>query len=110
MIDRLVEEKGVVEFLDAAMEAAVRTPEVFFSSWWPRLALDHVTAVDDVIDRASKALGERLILAGFRDDVPQLLATMDPFCLPSWREGMPRTISEVMMMGLPVIATDIRAS
>jgi glycosyltransferase involved in cell wall biosynthesis len=35
---------------------------------------------------------------------------MDLFCLPSWREGMPRTIIEAMMMGKPVLATDIRGA
>ena len=35
---------------------------------------------------------------------------MDVFTLPSWREGMPRTIIEAMMMRLPVVATDIRGS
>jgi glycosyltransferase involved in cell wall biosynthesis len=35
---------------------------------------------------------------------------MSVFCLPSWREGMPRTIIEAMMMQKPVIATDIRGS
>ncbi len=35
---------------------------------------------------------------------------MDLFCLPSWREGMPRTIIEAMMMGKPVVATDIRGA
>ncbi len=35
---------------------------------------------------------------------------MDIFCLPSWREGMPRSIIEAMMMELPVVATNIRGS
>jgi glycosyltransferase involved in cell wall biosynthesis len=35
---------------------------------------------------------------------------MDLFTLPSWREGMPRSIIEAMMMSLPVVATDIRGS
>jgi len=39
-----------------------------------------------------------------------LLANMDIFCLPSWREGMPRSIIEAMMMELPVVATNIRGS
>jgi glycosyltransferase involved in cell wall biosynthesis len=33
---------------------------------------------------------------------------MDIFCLPSYREGLPRTIIEAMMMGKPVIASNIR--
>ena len=33
---------------------------------------------------------------------------MDIFCLPSHREGLPRSIIEAMAMGIPVIATNIR--
>ena len=35
---------------------------------------------------------------------------MDLYVLPSWREGMPRSIIEAMMMNLPVLATNIRGS
>jgi glycosyltransferase involved in cell wall biosynthesis len=45
---------------------------------------------------------------GFRDDVPALLSLCSLYTLPSWREGMPRSILEAMAMGLPVVATDIR--
>jgi glycosyltransferase involved in cell wall biosynthesis len=38
------------------------------------------------------------------------MSAVDLFCLPSWREGMPRTIIEAMMMAKPVVATDIRGS
>ena len=51
-----------------------------------------------------------MILAGEREDIPGLLAAMDIFCLPSWREGMPRSIIEAMRMELPVVATNIRGS
>jgi glycosyltransferase involved in cell wall biosynthesis len=37
-----------------------------------------------------------------------MLSAMTIFCLPSYREGMPRTIIEAMMMELPVVATNIR--
>jgi glycosyltransferase involved in cell wall biosynthesis len=42
--------------------------------------------------------------------VPALLGAADIFTLPSHREGMPRSIIEAMMTGLPVVATDIRGS
>lgn len=110
MIGRLVEEKGVVDFLEAAMILAVDYPGAYFILVGDRLASDHATAVDDVLEKAKRELGVRLVLTGLRDDIPELLAAMNIFCLPSWREGMPRTIIEAMMMGLPVIATDIRGS
>lgn len=50
------------------------------------------------------------MLTGLRDDIPAVLSRTDVFCLPSWREGMPRSIIESMMMGIPVVATDIRGS
>lgn len=110
MIGRLVEEKGVVEFLNAAMLVAVDKPNVYFVLVGDRLASDHAAAVDEAIEEAAKTLGERLILTGLRDDIPDLLSLMDVFCLPSWREGMPRTIIEAMILGLPVVATNIRGS
>ena len=55
-------------------------------------------------------LGARLILTGLRSDIPELLSAFDIFTLPSYREGMPRTIIEAMLMGKPVVATDIRGS
>lgn len=42
---------------------------------------------------------------GFRKDIPDLLALMDVFVLPSMMEGHPIALLEAMAMGRPVIAT-----
>lgn len=110
MIGRQVKEKGIVEFLQAAGLAAARNESLYFLLIGERLASDHAEGVDEEFNRARKELGEHLIAPGLRRDIPQLLAAMDAFCLPSWREGMPRTIIEAMMMERPVLATDIRGA
>ena len=51
-------------------------------------------------------LGERLRLLGYRDDVPALLAAADIFVLPSHFEGLPMSVIEAMLTGLPVVATE----
>lgn len=110
MVSRLVKEKGVVEFLEAAIRVGARDTRAYFILIGERLASDHAADVTIEIERAKMALGSRLVLTGLRQDIPELLAAMDAFCLPSWREGMPRTIIEAMMMARPVVATDIRGA
>jgi len=110
IIARQVIEKGIMEFLEAAIEAAGNHSEMVILMVGERLDSDHAGDVEAELKRAGAALGKRLVVTGARKDIPELLATMDVFCLPSWREGMPRTIIEAMMMGKAVIATDIRGS
>lgn len=110
IIARQVIEKGIMEFLEAAIAAAGKNQEIHILMVGERLASDHAGDVEAELERASASLGKRLVATGARKDIPELLAAMDVFCLPSWREGMPRTIIEAMMMGKAVIATDIRGS
>ncbi|MCC6547909.1 glycosyltransferase family 4 protein [Candidatus Sumerlaeota bacterium] len=44
---------------------------------------------------------------GFRGDLPELMAAADLFVLPSLSEAMPLSIIEAMMIGTPVIASDV---
>ncbi|NMP33065.1 TIGR03088 family PEP-CTERM/XrtA system glycosyltransferase [Thalassotalea sp. M1531] len=46
-------------------------------------------------------------LAGLRKDIPELMAAMDVFVLPSLAEGISNTILEAMASGLPVVATNV---
>jgi glycosyltransferase involved in cell wall biosynthesis len=110
MIGRQVKEKGVADYLAAAKIVAAKNPQAWFLLVGERLASDHAGGVEAELAAARVALGERLVAPGSRSDIPELLAAMDLFCLPSWREGMPRTIIEAMMMGKPVLATDIRGA
>jgi glycosyltransferase involved in cell wall biosynthesis len=87
-----------------------RFPQLYFLIVGERLTSDHAGGVEEEFVRARTVLGERLVAPGLRSNIPQMLSAMDLFCLPSWREGMPRTIIEAMMMGKPVLATDIRGA
>jgi glycosyltransferase involved in cell wall biosynthesis len=107
VIGRLVAEKGYPELLAAAARVDVHLWVI-----GERLPSDHAgsVAAELAAAEADPALAPRLRLLGYRDDVPDLLAAADLFVLPSHREGMPRSIIEAMMSGLPVVATDIRGA
>lgn len=49
---------------------------------------------------------ERVRLAGFRTDAPQVAAACDAMVLPSESEGLPRVIIEAMAYGKPVVVTE----
>ena len=53
--------------------------------------------------------GRRLVLAGERSDVPELLPAFDVFALPSRYEGLPTAVVEAMVCGIPVVATAVNA-
>ncbi len=52
-------------------------------------------------------LANRVVLAGERRDIPEILAASDVFVFPSRWEGLPLTIIEAMMAGLPVVASRV---
>ncbi len=52
-------------------------------------------------------VGDRLVWAGWRDDVYAALAAMDIFALPSINEGMGKALVEAMFVGLPCVATRV---
>ena len=107
MVGRLVAEKGYLELF-----RAMRRVEAVLWVAGERLASDHASAIEAALAEIARdpALGRRIRLLGYRDDVPALMRAADIFTLPSHREGMPRSIIEAMASGLPVVATDIRGA
>jgi glycosyltransferase involved in cell wall biosynthesis len=54
----------------------------------------------------SMALRDKIIFTGFREDIPEILASLDIFVLASRCEGFGRVNLEAMAMGKPVISTN----
>jgi glycosyltransferase involved in cell wall biosynthesis len=53
-------------------------------------------------------LSGRVTFAGYRRDIPAVLAASDALLLTSEREGLNRSVLEAMASGVPVIGTDTR--
>ena len=58
---------------------------------------------------AAAAPAPRVILAGERVDVPELLPAFDVFVQPSRYEGLPTAVVEAMVCGVPVVATAVNS-
>jgi glycosyltransferase involved in cell wall biosynthesis len=62
-----------------------------------------------VAAQARETPAVRLVLAGQRGNVPELLPAFDVFLLSSRYEGLPTAVVEAMMCGVPVVATAVNA-
>ena len=100
-VSRLVRHKGYPELL-----AAMRDVPAELWVVGERLPSDH--GEDMAPHFAASGLDGRLRQLGYRRDVAAILAASDIFVLPSHFEGLPMSVIEAMLCGLPVVATDIR--
>lgn len=105
MIARLLRDKGVVEFAEAARMVRSVRPDVVFRLLGSldaqnRTALPRETVEGWVREGIVDYLGEAA-------DVRPHLTAASAVVLPSYREGMPRSLLEAAAMAKPLIATDV---
>jgi N,N'-diacetylbacillosaminyl-diphospho-undecaprenol alpha-1,3-N-acetylgalactosaminyltransferase len=101
MIARLIRHKGVVEYLGACQNLKVKYPHVRFMYVGGEDMGNPSGMRKRVFDRFGwvEYLGER-------SDIKELLENSHIFVLPSYREGLPRTVLEAMSMEVAVVGAD----
>ncbi len=99
MVARILREKGVREYVEAAREVAGAS---FAFVGGPDPNPGGITAAQIEAWRAEHVVR----WAGQVEDVRPELARSSVFVLPSYREGVPRSTQEAMAMGRAVITTD----
>ena len=105
LVSRILRDKGVLEFIDAASQLKSRVPEVVFQivgepdlgnpSAIPQSEIDSWESLPNV-----KYLGRR-------SDIADILKGSHIVCLPSYREGLPKSLLEALSCGRPIITTDV---
>ncbi|MBK9580716.1 MAG: glycosyltransferase family 4 protein [Saprospiraceae bacterium] len=103
-IGRLLYDKGIREFVEAARLIKKQRKDVEF---WIVGELDAENpATIDKDDLVRWVEEDVVYYHGFIKDVRNIIAESDCIVLPSYREAIPRTITEGMSMAKPVITTD----
>jgi glycosyltransferase involved in cell wall biosynthesis len=105
LIGRLLWDKGVGEYVEAARRLRARYPHARFRLLGP-VGVDNPSAIsrDEVAAWEQEGVIEYL---GEAHDVRPFIAAADCVVLPSYREGVPRTLMEASAMGRPIVATDV---
>lgn len=105
-IGRLVEEKGIFDFLESKAFLKHKNVKFLVLGGVPQGERD--TKTFEALERFRNR--DDIIFTGHVSGVNELLYASDIFCLPSYREGMPRSIIEAMAMENVILATNIRGS
>jgi glycosyltransferase involved in cell wall biosynthesis len=95
--------KGHTVFLDAARAVLEAAPDTRF------LIVGDGVGFDQVKARVREmGLESRVILTGFRRDVPEVMAALDVLVLPSTRsEATSQVIPQALAVGTPVVGSDV---
>jgi glycosyltransferase involved in cell wall biosynthesis len=101
LVSRLVPIKRVDRFLRVARRLADR-PGIRFAIVGDGELRDELAASPD-----ARALGDRLIWAGFRRDMPDVCFASDVVLLTSDNEGTPVSLIEAQAAAVPVVGTDV---
>jgi glycosyltransferase involved in cell wall biosynthesis len=105
LVARMLRDKGVVEFVEAAKIVHERFPDVQFQLLG---MVDSANSNSISLEKIRRWEADGLVrYLGKTDDVRPYLADSDCVVLPSYREGLPRSLLEAAAMSRPIIATDV---
>lgn len=105
MIARLVKDKGVMEFGEAARQVKRNHPEAIFRLLGPAYSANAMSVPSSVVQAWEQEGAVEYL--GAADDVRQAIRESHCVVLPSYREGMPRVLMEAAAMGRPSITSDV---
>ncbi|MEZ8062829.1 MULTISPECIES: glycosyltransferase family 4 protein [Vibrio] len=104
LIARLLGDKGIREYAKAAEIVKQQYPETVFELVGPKDPSPDGIKLDEVNKWVSSGAIE---YSGATTDVRPFIENCSIYVLPSYHEGMPRTVLEAMAMGRPILTTDV---
>ena len=105
MVCRMLKDKGVIEFINAALLLKEKYKDLLKFKLVGDIDLENPSSLtkEELIFLTD---GEYISWEGFKADVIDIYTKSDIVCLPSYREGLPKSLIEAMSVGCPIITTE----
>lgn len=101
-VGRLHKQKGHQYLIDASKNVIEKVPNSVF------LFVGTGSEKDQLVQKIEEnKISYHFRIVGYQENLPEILALIDVFVLPSISEGFPFSILEAMAAGKPVIATNV---
>jgi glycosyltransferase involved in cell wall biosynthesis len=105
LIARMLRDKGVGEFVESARQLKPRFPEVrFLLVGSPDSGNPTSFSISDLNSWQREGCVEWI---GHSSDVANILKQSHIVCLPSYREGLPKSLIEAASVGRPIVTTNV---
>jgi glycosyltransferase involved in cell wall biosynthesis len=105
LIARMIKDKGVVEFVDAARQLKGLYPKINFQLLGP-MDVENRTAISQT--EMNQWVAEGIVeYLGKTDDVSLFIKESSCVVLPSYREGTSRVLLEAAAMGRPIVTSNV---
>lgn len=105
LIGRMLFDKGITEFVEAARICNSNEINATFHLYGAPYDNNPMSVSNRQLAMWNKE--GNVQVHGYVDNIPEILNQLDIVCLPSYREGLPKSLIEASSAGLPVIATNV---
>lgn len=105
LIARLLRDKGIIEYIDAIKVIKSKYKNVEFHLLGAVGVSNNTAITHEELDFWVK--NDLVVYLGMTDNVQEVISQADCVVLPSYREGVPRSLLEASAMEKPIIATNV---
>lgn len=104
LLSRMLKDKGVLEFMNAAHLVRQELEGRALFRLVGGLDLENPACISEK-ELLALLIDNYVVWEGHRNDVKEVYEETDIACLPSYREGMPKSLIEAMAMSCPIVTT-----